>query len=105
MNSSIAAVTLIMGVGSDLSSAMKVACRGSGHTASCPPLTRAGTTKTCIADNLQKSPVGGIAQDEAVATKVRFFAAPEGCGEDAVAARRRMWRPRIARRPDSGSQD
>jgi hypothetical protein len=40
-----------------------------------------------------------------MATKVRFFAAPEGCGEDAVAARRRMWRPRIARRPDSGSQD
>lgn len=105
MNSSIVAVTLIMGVGSDLSSAMKVACHGSGHTASCPRLTRAGTTKTCIADNLQKSLVGGIAQDEAVATKVRFFAAPEGCGEDAVAARRRMWRPRIARRPDSGSQD
>lgn len=74
MNSSIAAVTLIMGVGSDLSSAMKVACHGSGHTASCPRLTRAGTTKTCIADNLQKSLVGGIAQDEAMATKVRFFA-------------------------------
>lgn len=104
MNSSIAAVTLIMGVGPDLSSAMKVARHGSGHTASCPRLTRAGTTKTCIADNLQKSLVGGIAQDEAMATKVRFFA-PEGCGEDAVAARRRMWRPRITRRPDSGSQD
>jgi hypothetical protein len=32
MNSSIAAVTLIMGVGSGLSSAMKVACHGSGLT-------------------------------------------------------------------------
>ena len=32
MNSSIAAVTLIMGVGSGLSSAMKVACHGSGFT-------------------------------------------------------------------------
>lgn len=32
MNSSIAAVTLIMGVGSGLSSAMKVACYGSGLT-------------------------------------------------------------------------
>ena len=75
MNSSIAAVTLITGMGSGLSSAMKVACHGSGHTASYPRLTRAGTTKTCIADDLQKSLVGGIAQDEAVATKVRFFAA------------------------------
>jgi hypothetical protein len=123
---------------------MKVARHGSGHTASCPRLTRAGTTKTCIADDLQKCLVGGIAQDEAVATKVRFFAAvttltlgsdkelatavgqtrlalfggatlppdgrlrdgdtrmdrqrtaPEGCGADAVAAGRRMWRLRAA---------
>jgi hypothetical protein len=31
------------------------------------------TTKACIVDDLQKSLVGGIAQDEAVATKVKCY--------------------------------
>ena len=104
MNSSIAAVTLIMGVGSGLSSAMKVACHGSGHTASCPRLTRAGTTKTCIVDDLQKSHVGDIAQDAVVATKVRFFAAPEDAAR-MPSPPSGVWRLRIARRPDLGLQD